>query len=335
MLSFLSLAFLAFIIWLIFKVISGLGKGARVQAINEGMSIPPIVLEPNDNPQFARPDAIAALVQQTVGLGATTCGNFDAPAAGSRLCAFCLSSPPAYIAVCDHDTIGPWVDVVLRLDQDRSFTASTVADIGRGAPRPPEDEIVFFAPGTAIGVLVNEVSDRANGESVLPAAPELFKDYFEEMAEKSRQYMQTQNISQEWLNTIAEGTGVELSGDEAEQINLMRESERLVQIECGCFRSLAESGEFSALQWDEIRNELVAVWDDMPGENAAGVFYQNAEIPDELEVDVEALEDGRGRARERIAALNARLPEDQRLALVGRVSTPVEADIYRGRTPVV
>lgn len=323
-----------FALWLFVKVKFGMAQQARVSAIEESMHMPEFVLEPNEHPSFAKPEAVAMLVQQATDLGAISCGNYDVPAVGIRLCAYCLETPPVYIAIYDHEQLDSWTDVVMRLDQDRSINFSTIPEIGRGAPRPPNDELLPFAPGTATGVLVREAAERAKNDTALPAPPEEFKAYFEEQSEKSRQHMKTQTVSQEWLDTIADDAGVELLGDEAAQINMMREDQQVTQTESDCFNSLAESGDFTAAQWNEIRDSLVAVWDDMPKEYVSGVFYSHVDIPEELESDVDALEDGHGRARERVAALNAKLPAEKRLILVGRVTSPVAADIYRGQTPV-
>ncbi|MGI9203592.1 MAG: hypothetical protein ACR2Q3_06260, partial [Woeseiaceae bacterium] len=95
------------------------------------------------------------------------------------------------------------------------------------------------------------------------------------------------------------------------------------------------SGDFTAAQWNDMRESLVVVWDDLPSEYVSGVFYRHVDIPEELESAVEALEEGHGRARERVALVNAELAEGKRLVLVGSVSSPVEADIYRGQIPVV
>lgn len=325
----------AFGIWLFIKIKGGMAHHARVTAIEESMHMPALVLEPNEQPSFAHPEAVAMLVKQAVDLGAISCGNFDVPAAGARMCAYCLERPPVYIAITDHDQVEPWTDVVLHLEGGRSFAASTVPEIGRGAPRPPEDELMPFAPGTATGVLVRAATERAENDTAVPAPAEAFKAYFEEQAEKSQRFIETQAVSQDWLDTIAEGTGVELSGDEAEQINFLRENQQMAETESACFESLANSGDLTAAEWNKVASDLVAVWDDMPPEYVSGVFYSHVDFPDGLEVDVEALEKGRGNARARVAAVNAKLPPEQRLHLVGQVSSPVEADIYCGQTPVV
>jgi len=341
MLKFLGVVFLVliglaavFFTWLFFKVKGSVQQQARVSAIEEGMNTPAIVLEPTEHPSLAQPEAVAELVEQAVGLGATTCGNYDAPAAGARLCAYTLETPSVYIVIYDHDQVDPWTDVVLRLSKDSSFTASTVPEIARGAPRHPDDEIIFFAPGTMTGVLVQAAAERADGYATLAATPEAFKTFFEAAAERSTNYIQTQAVNQEWLATIAEGAGVELTGDEAAQINSGREAEQVVQTENDCFKSLAESGDFTAAQWNELRDNLVAVWDDMPGEYVSAVFYNHVDIPEALESAVDALEEGRGLARERVALFNAELSDEKCLILVGTVSSPVEADIYRDQIPV-
>jgi len=341
MLKFLGIVFLvliglvvAFFTWLYFKMKSSVQQQARVSAIEEGMNTPAIVLEPTEHPSLAQPEAVAKLIEQAFDLGATTCGNYNAPAAGARLCAYGLEAPPVYIVIYDHDQVDPWTDVVLRLSQDCSFTASTVPEIARGAPRHPDDEIMYFAPGTATGILVKAAAERANGDTKLSASPEAFRTYFEAAAEKSRKYIQTQAVSQEWLSAIAEDAGVELTGGEAAQINFGRDAQQVMQTENDCFRSLAESGDFTAAQWNDLRESLVAVWDDMPGEYVSAVFYNHVDVPGELESAVDALEEGRGLARQRVAQFNAELPEGKRLILVGTVSSPVEADIYRNQIPV-
>jgi len=325
----------AFFTWLFFKARKGMQEHARVAAIAESMSVPAIVLEPTENLSLAQPEAVAELVKQAADLGAISCGNYDVPVAAARLCAFSLETPPVYIVIYDHDQVDPWIDVVMRCNDDRSLTVSTVAAIARGAPRHPDDQITHSAPGTALGVLVREAAERAQSEATLPATPGAFKEYFEAAAEKSRKYTQSSAVNQEWLESIAEDSGVELSGDEAAQINHMREEQQVTQTENDCFTSLAESGNFSVTQWDEIRDNLVAVWDEMPGEYAAAVLYNHVDIPQELESAVDALEERHGHARERIAQLNSNLPEDKQLILVGSVSSPVKADIYRYQNPCV
>lgn len=342
MLKILGIVFLiliglavVFFTWLFFKVKGGMQQQARVSAIEEGMQTEPVVLEPTERPELAQPEIVARLIEQVVGLGAVGCGSFDVPAASVRLCAYTLQTPPVYIVIYDHDEVDPWTDVVLRLNAECSFTASTVPEIARGAPRHPDDEIVFFAPGTMTGVLVKAAAERAAGNDALSATPEAFKAYFEEAAEKSSKYIQTQTVDQEWLATIAEDAGIELTGDEAAQINFGRTAEQVTQTENDCFKTLAASGDFTAAQWNDLRESLVAVWDDMPGEYVAAVFYNHVEVPAELESAIDALEEGRGLARERVALVNAELAEEQRLILIGTVSSPVEADIYRDQVPVV
>jgi hypothetical protein len=326
---------LAFFAWLFFKVRSGVHRQARISAIEEGMDTPPIVLERTETPSFAQPEPVAELVDQAVRLGATSCGDYDVPAVGTRLCAHRLEMPPVYVVIYDHDEVGPWTDVVLRLDEDRSFTASTVPEIARGAPRHPDDEIMYFAPGTAIGVLVQAATERTNENTTLPATPEAFKAFFEDAAEKSRKYIHTQAVSQEWLSSIAEDAGVELAGDEAAQINCAREAQQAMETERDCIRSLAESGNLTAAQWDDLRDNLVVVWDDMPGEYVPSVFYNHVDVPEELEPVIDALEERHDFVRARVAQLNSTLPEDKRLVLVGTVSSPVQADIYRNQIPPI
>lgn len=325
----------AFFIWLFFKFKGSLKQQAYVTAIEEGMKTPTVVLEPNASPTFAQPEAVAELVQQASRLGATTCGNYDVPAADVRLCAYRLETPPVYVVIYDHDQVDPWTDVVLQFNPESSFTASTVPEIARGAPRPPDDEIMCFAPGTATGVLIQAAAERADAENTLPAPAEAFKTYFEAAAEKSQNFIQTQAVSQEWLSTIAEDAGVELTGEEAAQINFGREAHLAEQTENDCFRSLADSGDFTAAEWNDMRDSLVAVWDNMPSEHVSAAFYNHVDVPEELESDVDALEEGRGRCRERVAQFNTMLPEGKRLIFVGSVSSPVEADIYRGHIPLV
>ena len=321
--------------WLFFRVKDGLKQQAHISAIEEGMNTAPIILEPSDQLTLAQPEAVADLIGQAVGLGATPCGNYDVPAADARLCAYRLETPPAYIVIYDHDQVDPWIDVLVNFPADRSFTASTAPEIGRGAPRHPDDAIEYSAPGTAMAVLVRAAAERSNEERTLPATAEGFKTIFEAAAAKSQEYIRTQSISQEWLSTIADDAGVELLGDEAEQINLEREAQQVLQIQNDCFTSLAESGEFTAAQWNELHDRLVAVWDDMPRDYVATVFWDHVALTEELEIAVDELQEGHGPARERVAAFNAGLPEEQRLILVGTVSSPVEADIYRDQLPQV
>ncbi len=321
-----------FAVWIGLKIYRGAKDYAIVSAIEEGMETPPIELEPNPNPGFLHPEAIAELVAQAVRVGATRCGAFDAPAAGARLIAYAMSTPSVYIVIYDHDQVEPWMDVVMRFEGDRSFTASTVPEIARGAPRPQGDEILHFAPGTVMGVLIGAAEERAEQDSPLPATAAAFKEHFEAAAERSRRFIMTQSVSQEWLEQIAEDAGVELSGEEAAHINLGRQAEQYSQIQAACIKALAETGNYTAAQWDDLRDRLVAVWDDMPNEWVSGVIYEYVdEIPLDLEDDVDGLEESSGSARQRIAAFNARLPEKCRLVPVGTVSTPVVADIYKSQ----
>ena len=342
MLKILGIVFLViigvvvtFAIWLGIRVRQGMQQQERLAAIEEGMNVPEIILEPTDHPALAHPDVVSGLVAQAEQAGATHCGTYDAPAAGVRLYACAFESPPVYAVIYDHDQVEPWMDVVLRMEGDRSFTASTAPEIGRGAPRPPEDEIVFFAPGTDLGALVRAAAERAKDEAVLPAVPGEFKANFEAAAEKSQKYIQTQTVSQDWLEEIAQDAGVELTGEEAGHINFSREAQQVTEITNGCLKSLAETGKYTAAEWDDLRDRLVVVWDDMPGAYVSSMFYEFVDLPQELEDAVDELEDETGSARERVAKLNAKLPEELRLTPEGAVASPVAADIYRGRVPIV
>lgn len=340
MLKVLGVVFLVIIalivtfgIWLTVRVRQGMQQQQRVSAIEEGMNAPTIVLEPTEHPSLVNPDAVADLIEQAHAAGAVECGAFDAHAAGTRLFAYALDNPPVYIVIYDHDQVEPWTDVVLRMQGDRSFTASTVPKVGRGAPRPPEDEIIFFAPGTDLGVALQAAAERAD-ESVLPAVPAEFKAYFEASAEKAQKYIQTQTVSQDWLESIAKDAGVELSGGEAEQINFGREAQQVMQTTHACLKSLAESGRYNAAEWEDMRDGLLAVWDEMPEAYLPSVFFDNVDLPDELADAVDELEQEAGSVRERVAQFNARLPEGLRLIPVGSVSSPVAADIYRNQLPM-
>jgi len=72
----------------------------------------------------------------------------------------------------------------------------------------------------------------------------------------------------------------------------------------------------------------------MPSEYVSAVFYNHVDVPEELESAFEALEESNILARQRVAQFNAELPEGKRLILVGTVSSPVDADIYRDQFPV-
>lgn len=338
MLEILGIAFLviiglvaALIGWVGFKVYRLSRDEQRLAAIQDGFDVEPIRLEVLDEPVWLHTDLITRLAAEARRAGAIPCGAFAAPAAGARLLGFSLSSPEAYLVIYDHDQVEPWIDVVMRLDRERSFTASNVHEMARGAPRPPEDEIQYFPPGTALQRLVAAVAERASAAEPLPSEPDAFREIFEAAANRSQEYARTQSVSQEWLEKIASDAGVELSGDEAEHINLGREAERYSQLQAGCLRTLAESGHFTAAEWEELRDQLVAVWDGMPDEYVPGVIYEFVDVPDEFADDVDELETGRTAARDRIADFNARLPADRRLVRVGTVSSPVAADIYRGQ----
>ena len=208
---------------------------------------------------------------------------------------------------------------------------STVDEVARGAPRPPEDEIRYFPPGTPVDTLLAAVTEHARDVEPLAATPQAFREVFEAAANRSQDYARTQSVSQEWLEKVASDAGVELSGNEAEQINLSREADRYTQLQSACLKALAESGDFTAAEWDELRDRLVAVWDGMPDEYVPDIICQFVELPDEFADVVDDLETGQAGARERIAQFNARLPADRQLVRVGTVTAPVAADIYRGQ----
>ena len=335
MLEFLGLVFLAligfvvtFVVWMGVRIRRGLRAHMKVAAIEEGMETPELRLEAVANPSFVYPDEVAALSAQAERAGLLPCGAFAAKSAGARVLAYAASTPPAFVAIYDHDQVEPWVDVFARFNGDRSFTASTVPEMARGAPRHPDDEVMHFAPGTMLGVLLKAVAEKVAIETALPANPADFQAIFEAAAERSRKHIQTREISQEWLDDIAANVGVELSGEEADQINLGRTAQQFEETRAACLRSLAETGKFTAAQWDELRDRLVAVWDDMPADFMPSVIWDHVDVPKALEDDVDALESASGSARERIARFNASLPEERRLKPVGTVSVPVPADIY-------
>ena len=341
MLEFLGVTFLvlvglilALVVWVFLKIQRVSRDQERLQAIEGGLDADPIMLQPLEHADWVHPEAVAQLAASLEACGATAVGAFAAPAAGTRLYAFVLSSPPAYAVIYDHDQLRPWVDVVTRSDNGKTFTVSSVDELARGAPRPPEDEVHFFPATTAPAELVNAAAAHAARVPALPAPPEDFQSFFEAAAKRSQDSARTEPVSQEWLEKLAQGAGVELAGNEADQINFGREAERYSQTQAACLKALAESGAYTAAEWEELRDSLVAVWDGMPEYGVSGVFYDFADLPDKHADEVEELEDSPGTARERVAQFNASLPLGCQLELIGSVSSPVSADVYRGKANI-
>jgi hypothetical protein len=225
----------------------------------------------------------------------------------------------AYGVVYDlNDGSIVWSDVVQRYE-DGAVTVSNSTH-AKGLKQRPNYENIYL-PGQPVADLHRHLIEMRTERMILPATHEGFKSEFEEAYASETAWRDSQGISEEELAAVIGNTNMTAT---EEQLALAREeiarqaNERLAE------RLRAEflrTTTLSAAEWEDVEDRLAFVHDKLSKEELVEIV----EMAFEDEVDIEIPE---GDARAAFAVCNTNLPPHNQFTLIGRLESPLEADVY-------
>lgn len=312
-----------------------LRQDAIVAAIEETLADAPVpVIEAEQEFEWHHPEAANVLCQDLHSLGLRAFGTYCfAEASNARLQAYQLDTPSAYLVVTDHIDMGCWLDLVM-FTATGSITYSSMPPGNNTAERPPEHELILVGADAHPGSVIGYARSRALNLNPETVEPSQFVERFNQVLAALRASLDLCHVDQSWLESIAEYSGVRLRGDEAESINAGRELQRHERIVGDCLKSYAASSGMSAVQWEQVRNELLVIYDELPKSVLVEVLYQSMDIPQGFEGDLLMLEDATASSRLATRQFINTLPADElangyALIREATINSPVCADIYR------
>jgi len=237
-------------------------------------------------------------------------GDFTVPAAeDARVRGYLSSSPPGFVTVMDHPRAGCWSNFVLILDEAHA--------------------IEFVEQGIDGTTLLGFARSMAMTAEPLPVHSDEFEEWFNEVSMSCHHHTTTAAVNQAWLDDIARDADVELNGDEAQLLNGLR----YFDICKACLMSYAATSGMSALQWEQTRDQLVVVFDDVPSDKLLDSFQDSIEVPEQIAGQLADAVKSNLPGREIAQRCNNLLPEEMALVRLASIDSPVPADIYCAQSP--
>lgn len=270
------------------------------------------------------------LCAEYIALGAEPIGRYSIPDIDNILLqAFTHNNPPAYITVNDHPQYGCWSDFVMLPEAGGSLTITTVNTESSKSYRPVHHRIDRRPVSTHPLTLIGFARSRLLDESFIPALAGQFTSAFNSIMAECQRALENQDIDQSMLESMVKGSGIELSGDEAETINAERQIKRHDDTVRQCMRSYALSSGLTAQDWEQHRESLVVVYENQPLELLLETLFEQFDIPESLAEELAVLESEQASARQVASRFFVALPQESAVTRVATLSGPVLADIYQ------
>lgn len=275
---------------------------------------------------------VERLGRELVDLGFTDGGSFRVEELDYlRIRGFAHEGQNVYAAVYEHDKAGIWCDLV-SLYEDGSGVTHTDAPEGEHLDSRPGQTKVYDRTSSLPELVRRHLSERPS----LRQKPARVSEFAATLQQAYADTLDWRNArsgaTEEELRRMAAAQGKELSAEELQQLREMQ----LQQAISGLDEALAEiflrSTTMTAAEWEEREGRLIYIYDLLPPEQVAERFYAAAEPEREDEAQLPPHLAGLP-ARAAFARLNDRLPANRRMELAGKLTRPVEAEVYVG--PVV
>jgi len=306
-------------------------EASVVGALRETLdNVEAAVLKSSPEADWFHPMEADYLCREFSEMGASSIGRFCIPEI-DNIClqGYILSDPPAYVAINDHPDYGCWTDIVMLPESGGSLTLSTVAQSGTSSARPAKHELEFLHVSTHPVSVLGYARARTMSAEFKEARADEFTSIFDAIMVDCQESLAEQDINQAMLESLVRGSGIALSGDEAHTINAERQLQRHEQTLKLVMQQYASNSGLSAEDWEQQRDQLLVVYDNMSGTLLVEMLYERLEVPEELEGELASLEYENAPARHLAKRFIALLPGTDSVNCVMTVSEPVLADIYK------
>ncbi len=314
-------------IWLRARVKEALVINALESSLS-GIELP--VLRPVEEDQSYHPAEVACLSAEFFKIGAKRVDDYClAELDNTHVSLLRFNIPPAFVAINDHPERGCWADLIMLPVNGGTLTYTTMSESLQGENRPPQHELIQVERSTHPASLLGYARSRALGGEFLATHNVDFVSIFNTMMREYHDHFTTSDVEQDWLESIASNSGVKLCGEEAESINSERRALRNQQVVDNCLQAYAECSGLTALQWEQIRNDLVVIHEGLTAESLVELLYDLLNLPQGYESELVKLEFEDAPVRYLANSFNAQLPDSHGMVRVATITSPVVADIYR------
>lgn len=303
----------------------------RVEQSLETILQPPTIrLEPSTTIAWEEPETIEQGRSTLSGLGYHDAGQFViAGITGLKLWAFVNPSEPAYAVLYEHPVVGCWVDLVTRYQDGTSITYSS-APQGGELDQPPGHGKEFYPEAEIEELHQRFLEGRPQKPTRTHTATqftEVFEQaYAEEMAWRNARGGPTERE----IRAIAERTEIDLADEEIDEAREAMAWQAIEALDQTILERFLATTRISAADWEDARDFVVVVHDQLPKDALLDRLEEWLE-PEDLE-RLATENWGFASSRASFARFNGNLPTSARFVKLGRVETPIEADIYRAST---
>jgi len=272
---------------------------------------------------------VQALARELTDLGFADAGAFRVEELDYlRIRGLAHEGQSIYAAIYEHDKAGVWLDVY-SLYLDGTGATHTNASEGEHLDKRPGHLRVHDRTSTLAELVRRHVAERPP-RGLRPATTLEFQRIFEQTYADGMDWRNARGgITEAEILRMAAAEGKELSPDELQQLREMQINQAIVGLDDTLGKNFLQTTTLTAAEWEECEDRLVYVYDLLPPDQVADRFYTavypNREDEATLPPELAGLS-----AREAFARLNEGLPPELRMELAGRLTKPVDADVYVG-----
>lgn len=283
--------------------------------------------------QWAQPGT-DALVQAFKALGYESAGRYEvSPFPGMQIWAGAHPEARSYAVVYDHPALPPWFDVVRR-NHAGVHAAVTSSPMHDPAHIPPEWNALAdtsLQPQDAHQALLQ----LALPGEALPVMPKFFAQFYEAMHAAAADHilggpLPTQRSLRESAERAARAMGTPMPEITPEQMDWalkMQWAQWRGAIEEAVLDHFLRSGQISAAEYERVRDTLCVVHEHMDPDDVVELALRGSTMNPPGGDIQQALGDIVNPCK-RFDAVQALLPEGERLRLLGQVDKPLPARIY-------
>lgn len=254
------------------------------------------------------------------------CDSFNGYDTPIKLRAFHHEEWNAYAVLYEMAPAGVWMDIWQSFGPEKSYTL-TSAPVGEAVSSRP-GRVKEYRKGASAAELLAQFPSVRPPETADPCPPNSFASIF---AKEYNDYMDWVAVqggpSEEEIRRVAIESG-ETPDDQAVAFaRQMAVSNSRVLLNSRLKDSFLDSGQVTARQWDEMEDNYLIAHDLLDAEELhsmiQGIAYKS--LPDSAFEVPESLT-----GREKFALIRDRVSADlAKLSLVGKVTSPIEAEFYR------
>lgn len=330
---FLQVLGAIFLLLILTVVVAVLAVRAKVrkfvktlEAISKSTLVNPsrIHLTPLVEPHWNDPAGMETRIDGIEGLGFEKAGDFEVDELDGMLMQAWVNPDESATCVFFETRDGDsWIDI-FTVYQDVSRFTITNGSKGEGSVHPP-DNIVAHAPGLGVRALYAQYLAKRPDKSAEPVSAATFAhefecDYNDEMDWRDSHGGPTEDE----IRHVAALAGAPYDDSVIKAAHDLTEREALDDLAEALREHFLEESKISALEWERARDLVVFIHDKMTQElfdEAVAPWLEEGKPPDIGEEPGE-------RPREVFAQLNELLPPHEQFKRLGKVSKPIEADVY-------